>query len=717
MKRLFLFLFILFPLSLFAVKDALFLKKIENAQTKSEKETAYLEWVSELSQSNTQHCDSIISQRHEYIVDISDDGKLALLIIFLNNSQSGGRVNLPKIEEYNFKPSDAILVDGVIKCFTNQSILKSDFQKIKNNLSSYDDPTRKSLYYALSTCREGLNKQGKIQSYNTALKHAKRSHLKSVFSSIINELSKYFVEVEDFEQAIHHQQLGVAYSKKHNLKSNLINHLINLAQIHFQLGDLNKSKEALLEALQLSLELKLDYTMGLLYNQLGEVYNAQGKLSESIRFFQQSLLRFYKIENKQGLASVHKNIGKAYFTNGDIGLAEKNYQLSENFAKQQNGKSDIGELHYFMAELYLSINKLSLAEEHIRKSIECWKDSELFIPLNKAFYLYAKIEHQQGNIKNAYAYLDRYMTFRDSIYNTETKKKVAELSELFQSEQKERKIAEQEKKLEEELSQRLLVQNKLENSKQQNRLIVIILVISLVLFVAIFVIIRNRNKQEQLIKKQREIELQQTLLRTQMNPHFIFNAMSVIQSYIYDEDVANSSKFLIHFSKLMRMILENNTKEFIPLITELEIIDRYLVLQKMRFEDRFDFEITDDEISDVSVLSIPPMLVQPFIENAIEHGDLDKVDNGFIRVNCQVSEDLFIFTIEDNGIGRQAAVEKKKTETSENHRSMAIQLTQDRISLLNEKYKGNGFLRIEDLDVERHTGTKVTIAIPFITNY
>src|SRR5690554_8047014 len=93
-----------------------------------------------------------------------------------------------------------------------------------------------------------------------------------------------------------------------------------------------------------------------------------------------------------------------------------------------------------------------------------------------------------------------------------------------------------------------------------------------------------------------------------MNPHFIFNAMSVIQSYIYDEDTANSSKFLIHFSKLMRMILENNAKQFIPLETELEIINRYLVLQKMRFEDRFDFEVKGNESIDATSTSIPPML-------------------------------------------------------------------------------------------------------------
>src|SRR5690554_5245616 len=409
-------------------------------------------------------------------------------------------------------------------------------------------------------------------------------------------------------------------------------------------------------------------------------------------------------------------MGNVYFKNGDISLAEKNFLLSEELSNQLGERSSVGELYLYIAELYLSKDQIKLAEENLLKSIEYWKRNELLIPLNNAYFLYAKIKNKQGDVRNANAYLEQYILFRDSVSNLETKKKVAELSEMFKSEQKERIIAEQERELEEELSHRLLVQNKLENSKQQNRLIVIILIVSLILFGAIFIIIRNRNKQEQLIKKQREIELQQTLLRTQMNPHFIFNAMSVIQSYIYDEDVVNSSKFLIHFSKLMRMILENNAKQFIPLETELEIINRYLVLQKMRFEDRFDFEVKGNESIDATSTSIPPMLVQPFIENAIEHGDLDKVDKGKVKVTCEIYEDLFIFTIEDNGIGRQQAEQKKKKPSSESHRSMAVELTQSRILLLNEKYKSKGYLKIEDLDTEKGTGTKVTIATPYIKN-
>ncbi|HLV42220.1 MAG TPA: histidine kinase [Brumimicrobium sp.] len=713
MKRLFLIFLILLNFSIYANNDTSFLFKIENAQTIAEKEAVYLERVRELSQSNTLSCDSIIHQRKNYVSDLSDDGKLTLLLINLNNSRLGGTFTEPNLDDYNFNARDLLLAEGLLKCFSNQTISLIEYDKIQDNLKHYSDPTRSSIYYSVSTCLEGIGREEVIDHFNNALKHAKRSPLKGVYSSVLDIFTSYFIEKEDFEQAIHYQQKAISYSKKHRLNGNLVNHLINIGHIQYVMGDFKKSEEALLEAQELCSSLKLQFIEGQLFNKLGELYGAQNQLAKSIRYYQQSLLRFYSINNIEGLALTHKNIGKAYFMDGSIDLAEKNYKLSEQFYKQLKYGSN-GDLDCFFSELYFAKGQYFLAEKHILKAMDYWQKKELFISLNKAYLLFSNIKRKQGHIEIAYDYLHLYLKFSDSIHKLETNEKVAELSELFKSEQKERKIAEQGKKIEEEFSQRLMIESKLESRNLQIRLTIAILVISLILFVSIFMIIRNRNKQEQLIKKQREIELQQTLLRTQMNPHFIFNAMSVIQSYIYDEDVVNSSKFLIHFSKLMRMILENNAKQFIPLETELEIINRYLVLQKMRFEDRFDFEIVENETIDSTLISIPPMLVQPFIENSIEHGDLDKIVNGMIHVKTEIVEDLFIFTVEDNGIGRKKALQNKKVGTSENHRSMAIELTESRISLLNEKYKSKGYLRIEDLDIEKNIGTKVTIAIPFI---
>ena len=217
-------------------------------------------------------------------------------------------------------------------------------------------------------------------------------------------------------------------------------------------------------------------------------------------------------------------------------------------------------------------------------------------------------------------------------------------------------------------------------------------------------------KQVRSRQEQREAELSQTLLRAQMNPHFVFNAMSVIQSYIYDNDVKNSSKFLVNFSRLIRLILENSPKEFIPISTEVEILQKYLETQKLRFEERFEYSIHIEDKMMLENAMIPPMITQPFIENAIEHGQLHTVEGGLINITFSKIEEMLEIRIEDNGIGRKNAQKNKKRQ---DHTSMALNITKERIDNLNKKYKTSGYLIIEDFDKNLETGTKVLISLPY----
>src|SRR5690606_1835538 len=159
----------------------------------------------------------------------------------------------------------------------------------------------------------------------------------------------------------------------------------------------------------------------------------------------------------------------------------------------------------------------------------------------------------------------------------------------------------------------MLTSTKLENSQLRNNFQMYIIIAFLIIIVLAVVIIFYRWNHAKIMQQQREAEMSQTLLRAQMNPHFVFNAMSVIQSYIFENDTVNSSKFLVNFSRLMRLILENSPKEFIPISTEVEILNKYLEMQKLRFQDRFQFEINTDEILYDESALIPPMITQPFI--------------------------------------------------------------------------------------------------------
>ncbi|RFC54204.1 tetratricopeptide repeat-containing sensor histidine kinase [Brumimicrobium aurantiacum] len=718
MKRiLLLYVLILLTFSVNAEGEDNFINEIVNAKTKLEKEKHFLNWVNSLSQTNNLSCDSLIINHKRYIDQFSEEGSFYLLIYGFNNARIGG-LNNPESRFANFsmKAPDVLLTSGMIKFLEKSLITDEEYTTLKNNIDHFSDPIRKSLFYTISTAKTNITKRSKIDFLEKALEQAKLGPTQTLASSIYDIISNLYLENEQFELALLNQQKGVSLSRENNLTANTAFHLVRIGEIHLKLGNLNKAKSSFKEAEQLVKNTQLDYILGTLYNYLGVIYELEFKYKKSISNYQKSLIKFYNVQNEDGLARTHKNIGKVFCTKNYFELADENYDLSNEFYLTIGDSSGYADLNYYRSILYLKQDKLEKAENALISAIEYWTSRKKKIPLKKAYLQYAKIKSEQGLVKASNDYLLKYISVSDSIHKAETEHKLAELSELYQSEQKERKIIEQEKELEQQQADRNKVENELTISRLKTNLMIVIFIFAIGLFIIIYITIKNKNKREQLVNAQKETELQQKLLRSQMNPHFIFNAMTVIQSYIYDEDTSNSTKFLVHFSKLMRLMLENNTKEFISLEKEMEIINRYLVIQKMRFEERFEFVIENETIKDLSNISIPPMLIQPFIENAIEHGNLDQIEDGMIKIRCEIKGDLFIFTIEDNGIGRKAS-SQRKTKNSENHQSMAIKLTRERIALLNKKHKRKGELRIVDLNKAEETGTKVFISTAYKTNY
>ena len=246
--------------------------------------------------------------------------------------------------------------------------------------------------------------------------------------------------------------------------------------------------------------------------------------------------------------------------------------------------------------------------------------------------------------------------------------------------------------------------------------------IFLILFLLIFSIryrirqIKNKEKQKtELNKKIANIESQ--ALRAQMNPHFIFNTMSSIQDYISSNDTDAALKYLSKFAKLMRKIMDNSKQQLIPVAEELNALELYLELEVMRFDKKFEYHIYIDKTIDANYDRIPSMLIQPYVENAIIHGLLPKEGIGKISITLQRHEDTIECTIEDNGIGRTKSVEYKKNRVQQQHKSMGMSITQERLDILNSSLKSNIYAEIVDLyENGVPSGTKVKLIIPLETN-
>ena len=155
-------------------------------------------------------------------------------------------------------------------------------------------------------------------------------------------------------------------------------------------------------------------------------------------------------------------------------------------------------------------------------------------------------------------------------------------------------------------------------------------------------------------------EITQANLRQQMNPHFIFNTLNSIQYYMYQHDKLATNNYLTKFSSLMRKVLENSQHTSIPLHDELDALNLYLELESIRFKDKFDYEINVDEEIDTLIYKVPTMLIQPYVENSICHGLMPGEGKGFIKIDLKLEKDYISCTIEDNGIGREAAQKRKE---------------------------------------------------------
>ena len=217
---------------------------------------------------------------------------------------------------------------------------------------------------------------------------------------------------------------------------------------------------------------------------------------------------------------------------------------------------------------------------------------------------------------------------------------------------------------------------------------------------------------QQQIKEERKEALQSKMmmLSSQMNPHFIFNSLGSVQSYILNNETNKAVDFISEFAGLMRKNLINSTTEYISIAEELEFLDKYLLLEKIRFNNSFDYEITE-KIDNIHDTLIPPMLLQPFIENAIIHG-LSKLKErkGKLCLTLTEKNDRIVCTIEDNGIGRTNALKHKKST----HKSVAISNLETRLELLNVSSENNEYTYdIIDLeDKNGPAGTKVIVSFP-----
>ena len=534
-----------------------------------------------------------------------------------------------------------------------------------------------------------------------AVQIAKRSVGSWTLINALQAQAEVFWQANLLDQAVQRAIFSLQLAEEAQLPYFKIRPLILIAAISLEVGNVEQTLAYAKRAQNLANKFQDELYLGFTSLILSEHYLQAQQTTRAQNSLNYALVYFRKINNLEALNRAmlcQASIADALNQDANIYFLEL-----EKFLPTSTHTTLSDKFHLEYGKYFLKKKQFGLAEKHFKAVLDHIKSSDQIRPqIAVAFALLAKIEAQKGKLNTAMKYQQAYS---DWLAKSPVWRSAARIEEMTSSnlrEERERLIDFQRASIEKAQKERKII----ELQKDRQLFISIIFIVAIIFGVVIFIlrIQQNRIKQEQ-----REAELSQTLLRTQMNPHFVFNAMSVIQSYIYENDPEKSSQFLVKFSRLMRLILENSPKEFIPIELEIEILDKYLATQKMRFENRFEYtlDISDDLLFNKAM--VPPMITQPFIENAIEHGQLHTVENGHIIVQMRADGQSLLLKIEDNGVGRKKSQKTKKIRT---HKSMAIDITRERIEIINKKYKFNGSLVFDDLNKEDQTGTVVKLVLP-----
>lgn len=224
-----------------------------------------------------------------------------------------------------------------------------------------------------------------------------------------------------------------------------------------------------------------------------------------------------------------------------------------------------------------------------------------------------------------------------------------------------------------------------------------------------------RKKEKEAFDKKVEIsKVELKALRAQMNPHFVFNSLNSIQHYILNSNSNEAARYLNKFAKLMRVILNNTEKAMVTINEDIESLKLYLELEQMRFDGKFDYSINIDPSVDGDYDEIPPMLMQPYIENAILHGLNPKPDKGHLTIDIFTKDNYIVCRITDDGIGRDSAGEIKRTQPGQQHKSLGMKITSERVRILNDIHKSNLSVSVTDLrdNNGKPCGTMVELFIP-----
>ena len=451
------------------------------------------------------------------------------------------------------------------------------------------------------------------------------------------------------------------------------------------------------------------YVTSLIYLEpIGNIYNALNSVDSSYYYLQRAV----EIDPDNKMKKI--SFAETLLKKGQIDSALLIFSKPIKHFREQNDKWDLMRVLLNVAKAYHAKKADGEALQYALESLFIARQADAKQHILEAYKLLLALYNNLDKRDSAYFFLEKYTALKDSLVNTQFLWKLSNYKkqEDFKRQLEELAFLDKENKIKEE------------KLRQEAKLKWILLGGLLIAALSGFMIYKNlalqrKNDKLENMHRQAELhhhisELEMQALRAQMNPHFIFNCLNSINRFILKNDTEAASNYLTKFSRLIRMALTHSKQTVISLEDELEMVELYLDMERLRFKNAFDYNILVKTPIDTGNVFVPPMLLQPFAENAIWHGLMHKEERGHLDIELSVAKKTLTCTITDDGVGRKKAAEIN-SKSAEKKKSMGIQITAKRLALLNKDSSEPVFFNVEDLvDNEgRPGGTKVVLKVSY----
>ncbi|NHM00751.1 tetratricopeptide repeat-containing sensor histidine kinase [Flavobacterium difficile] len=639
----------------------------------------------------------------------------------------------------------------------NTDMYNIAFKKINLRISN---ELKKKYYYYIGTYFNNIgfyygskdNYEFAILYYKKAIWFYKKAGKNNSMANTLSNIGIIFVKKGEPQKYIEYSNKALKLYKETNNYAGVANIYADLGYQYAENGSEEKAIKYLVKSLKISDSIKSKQSKIRSLEHIVKVLKSQNENQKALQYSYELASYFKEIDDKESLALTYFSIASTYNALKDFKNLFTYTSKSIELSKKINSTNTIAANYGLLAKYYLTqkqiensfkyskleldIREKSLKEPAYTKSLLRFveiliqrKDYQTAEKIGLQAYKKAQllentelIMSAAKNLKSIYIAMNKKsnaldfavieLNMNDSLNAVNTKNSAIKNIFKYETEKREAEIK--------QLSQAKKI-SELENKKQKFTVYLLILIIFSVIISSYLLFKRYKiNKQNEILKSEiakttaerKASESELKALKSQMNPHFIFNALNSIQEQFMFGDKLVANEQMGNFTTLTRQILTISGKKKIPLEVEVDVLTKYLELEKMRFETDFEYAIHVNENIDDQYIELPPMLIQPFVENSIKHGLLHKkgLKKLVIHFDLNANETFLLCTIEDNGIGRKKSEEIKYKN---NHKSFSTTSVAQRLQIINDNENINDALVYEDLhDTNRNViGTRVTLKI------